>query len=761
MFQVVTFLAGICGFAYEILLNRTLTTMFGSISYLQGVILFSFILFAGIGALVSDRAKNHLDYILLALGVFSFLLSFLWNDYLLLKIISDQDLVIRAILTILIIAPGALLIGTIIPILTDLKTLNENSNKKQSFLFVYLAYHIGAGIILISLDLWWIPIMGIKSGFILLGVIILIVLLILKLSQVQYTGKVTRGWLTSKEIYLISIISLISGFIQFGVLKTHYHFFGPFPENFTFMIATSILSLGLSSIIVKRYKLKKNTWLKALPLLLVSYLFYLWAGIHAITYINDLINFETNMLNKIIRFAMMFTLYSPIYILFGLLLPCFHERDNLDTKTSIALNSIFNAIGFILSMFILHQLIPLKILFLFCSIGIIAFLWVKNEFSNISILISLVLIAIWTLFFNSTIFHLSYTHFGSPKNLEQTIKMTTGIESFRKAGSEVSLLNTLGGKIVVIDGYRSLRISKTDNSLVDSFEQINLTSGNKYEFVMGALQAFLSQKKEKSLILGVGSGITITANSMFFQNVDAVEINPVIMDMQEMLTNYNYGLLDKKNVNLFFDDGFNFLLKNNQKYDLIVNNVPTPRYSVAAKIWTQEFIEIIYNKLNSKGVFSVWLNAGINDKSTNIILKTISQKFSNCYIGVLHPLYSNLMCIKSQLPEGYIESVKLKHNKSISGTSFNNLKFLLFPIKSFKNLHSTPVNSLNKPTLPYYLDAKFDKLWKETPPWYLFDKVNIDWNMMSDFRNENIKKRCQVLKQWLNGFNAPFCENIE
>ena len=75
MFKIIIFFVGICGFAFQILLNRTLSTMFGAISYIQGSILFSFILFAGVGALISDRMKNQINYILISLGLFSFSLA--------------------------------------------------------------------------------------------------------------------------------------------------------------------------------------------------------------------------------------------------------------------------------------------------------------------------------------------------------------------------------------------------------------------------------------------------------------------------------------------------------------------------------------------------------------------------------------------------------------------------------------------------------------------------------------------------------------
>lgn len=755
MFKIIIFFVGICGFAFQILLNRTLSTMFGAISYIQGSILFSFILFAGVGALISDRMKNQINYILISLGLFSFSLALLWNNYLVLNIISDQNIWMRTLISIIVISPAGILIGTLIPILTDLKTINDSKhNSSESFVTTYLFYHLGAAAILLLFDSWWIPILGLKAGFILLGLVMLITLALINIKKYKIEGKISYDLLSKKDIVLISSLSLISGISQFAVLKSHYHFFGPFPENFSFILITSLLSLSIASIIAKSQLLNKTQWLKAFPYFISAYLFYLWGGIYVHSYFNSILDFDIFVLNKLIRFFGIFLLFSPLYIYFGLLLPLLHSKPKYDTKRSLALNCIFNAVGFAGAVFVLHQWIILKYIYVLVALLITGFM---IYFSRRKPIIPILLVLAWALMMNKDIFHLSYHHFSSIKNLNKILSNIINVESYRKAGTEVSLLETDRGKVVVIDGYRSLRISKTGQSIDEEFTQKNKASENKYEFIMGALQAFISQKRENSLILGVGSGITVNANSQFFKNVEAVEINPVILDMQKMLNEYNYNLNKKDNVEIIFDDGFNYLLQSKKKYDLIVNNVPTPRYSVSAKIWTTEFMDIIYSKLNDTGVFSVWLNAGVNEKATKVIFKTIAKTFSHCYLGILHPLYSNIMCVKTKLPDNFIFETNINNTKKVAGVDFKDLKYFLFPIKYFKNIYNEPLNTLNNPTLPFYLESKYDRIWYNTKAWYTFDMLEIDWLDMKDFKDKDIKKRCIVLQKWLNGFPTPFC----
>ena len=79
MFKIIIFIFGVIGFAYEALFNRTISTVFGSLVYIQGTILFSFILFAGVGALLSDKLRKHLIFIMLSLLAFSSIMLIYWQ----------------------------------------------------------------------------------------------------------------------------------------------------------------------------------------------------------------------------------------------------------------------------------------------------------------------------------------------------------------------------------------------------------------------------------------------------------------------------------------------------------------------------------------------------------------------------------------------------------------------------------------------------------------------------------------------------------
>ena len=760
MLKIISFFMGICGFSYEVLLNRSLSTIFGSVVYIQGAVLFSFLLFIGIGALFADRLRRHLSSIFLILGVFTVFLFFLWRADTISLIPKIQSIPVRVILSIILTAPGAFLIGTIIPILTDLQILNNNSSRKQSFVVTYLFYHLGAGAIIVLLDLWWIPVLGIKAALLFLATIIFIISFIFNKNLFIENGDFHFERLDSIK-YTIFFIGLISGVFQLALLKTHFHFFGPFPENFTFMIATSVISLGFSSILIKLGLINLKRWLIILPIFLVLYLFYIWGGIYGVSYINQSVDLDSGFYDKLLRFIMIFCLYSPAYIIFGCLLPVFHLSDKFNTKAALSINSIANAIGFLIAMFGFYHILSLKMIIILCVAAVIIYIVVIYRDINkvvVSSLVAVLFLTVWGSLFKDIVFHFSYRFFESVPSLNYYLKNALGYKSYRAGGTEVSLIKTQGGDIVVIDGYKTLRLKET---IKEQDRWASDTIGeNRFEFLVGAMQGYITPEHNNSLILGVGTGITVTANSLFYKNIDAIEVNKAILSMQNIFNNFNYNLLSRKNVNIHYDDGFNFLINSNKKYDLIVNNVPTPQYSVSAKIWTLDFLRSIKKQLTPQGAYSIWLNGGINPKATKIILKTMKQEFNNCYLAIIHPMYSNLICSKTlvdiQQPVSHSDI-----NNYVSDFKAEDLKYLIFPVKNIKSFDDIPINTLDRPTLPYYLDPILSQSWVKNKPWYIFDYVDIDWSRMPDAQDGMLKKRCEILNQWasiIGGVLPNFCK---
>ena len=750
MFKIIIFIFGVIGFAYEALFNRTISTVFGSLVYIQGTILFSFILFAGVGALLSDKLRKHLIFIMLSLLAFSSIMLIYWQMQAKAPFEFIPGIPARVFITFLLTAPGALLIGTIIPILTDLQIINTSYKRRSSFLITYLFYHLGAGLIVVLLDLLLVPFLGITQCIVLLCLTILASTVVLFLSKIDYNGSISSQKLIREDFNIICLIGFISGVLQLGVLKTHIHFFGPFSENFTFVIATTIISLGLSSYIVKKGFINKANWLMWLAPFLVIYLFYIWGGVYVVAFINENVHATVGFYDKALRFILIFLLYFPIYTAFGCLLPVMHSSSSFSTKNGLALNSIANAIGILVAMLFVYQIVPLKWVFICCAFILLGYQSIKfnsSKKSQILISISIALLIVWIVLFKNIIFHFSFRFFDSIHNMTHILENAKSYTSYRKGGAEVTFIHAVYGDIVVIDGYKTMTINKTVKSKITGQWLTQSQLENDFEFFVGAMQAFLSKGHKNSFIVGLGTGLTVSANSLFYERIDAVEINEAILSIQHIFNEYNFGLLERDNVYSHFDDGYNYLLKSDQNYDLIISNVPTPQYSVASKIWTYDFFKLTKMHLNPGGIFSMWVNGAMNPKAIEIVLKSLSQVYEHCYVGFIHSMYSNIMCsnqpIKVNTPN-YVKSGEDINNYNKKYT-LNEISYLLFPIESFKKFDDDiHLNTLNRPILPYYLDPLLMKNWVKNKSWFILDYINVD---VSNYAKKEMTKRCRLLKE--------------
>ncbi len=78
-------------------------------------------------------------------------------------------------------------------------------------------------------------------------------------------------------------------------------------------------------------------------------------------------------------------------------------------------------------------------------------------------------------------------------------------------------------------------------------------------------------------MLGVGSCITTGTVALLFDHVDAVEINPVVLDNLHRMSRYNFELSSRKNTTLFVDDAIHFVRVHPETYSLIITTGTSPR----------------------------------------------------------------------------------------------------------------------------------------------------------------------------------------
>ena len=129
---------------------------------------------------------------------------------------------------------------------------------------------------------------------------------------------------------------------------------------------------------------------------------------------------------------------------------------------------------------------------------------------------------------------------------------------------------------------------------------------------------------QTALNIGLGCGTTSYALSKNIQTT-TIEIDPSVVKASKFF-------YDKIDHELIIDDGRNWLLKNNKKFDLIVTE-PSEPWQGNAFLYTQEHFQLMSDNLSENGLVSQWIPAWeFIDDDMMIIYNTFHSVFPYVYV---------------------------------------------------------------------------------------------------------------------------------
>jgi spermidine synthase len=131
------------------------------------------------------------------------------------------------------------------------------------------------------------------------------------------------------------------------------------------------------------------------------------------------------------------------------------------------------------------------------------------------------------------------------------------------------------------------------------------------------------------LVIGMGAGVTPAAAKGNVEELHVVEINEGVVEAVRRFG--QPGLLD--GINVAVNDGRNYLLLAERKFDIITSTPSFPTEASAANLFTMEFYELAASRLNPGGVYCQWLPYYLlsNDDIT-MMLRTFGSVFEHTYL---------------------------------------------------------------------------------------------------------------------------------
>lgn len=164
-------------------------------------------------------------------------------------------------------------------------------------------------------------------------------------------------------------------------------------------------------------------------------------------------------------------------------------------------------------------------------------------------------------------------------------------------------------KVIFVDGGAGTRMFHFDGNFSSSDTYVPLL-----EYTTQYFPYYLAMKGS-SLIIGPGGGLDVLTSMMSGMNhTTAVEVNPDIVDIVRDYSEYNGGIYSNySNVHVYVDEGRSFVRRSDQKYDIIMLNIPITKtsqssmgYALAENyLFTVNSFKDFLNILNDEGLIAV------------------------------------------------------------------------------------------------------------------------------------------------------------
>jgi spermidine synthase len=163
---------------------------------------------------------------------------------------------------------------------------------------------------------------------------------------------------------------------------------------------------------------------------------------------------------------------------------------------------------------------------------------------------------------------------------------------------KVAVVKRNNGKILIYgDGYVMFGTEEDDNMWAESLVHIPMS---------------LAHKPKRILMIGGGGGITTREVLRYRQvkTVTVVDIDSVMLELGKNLkplVKFNKRSLHNPKVNTKIQDGRAFVEKNQNRWDVIIIDIPEPGYGADAlgRLYSREFYKLLKKRLTPGGVISI------------------------------------------------------------------------------------------------------------------------------------------------------------
>lgn len=202
-------------------------------------------------------------------------------------------------------------------------------------------------------------------------------------------------------------------------------------------------------------------------------------------------------------------------------------------------------------------------------------------------------------------------------------------EEFRSSTDDVQFLFTeddAEATVSVVEnavGHRLLRI--------DGKSDASNRGDVPTQVLVSQLPLLFHPTAKRVLIVGLGSGISVgTLLAHDIERIDVVEISPAVARASRLFDPWSGAPLSDPRVHLHVQDARSFLRTSpaDARWDVIVSEPSNPWQPGSAKLFTEEYFQLLASRLAPGGVMSQWVQTyEVSDSVLGIVLGTYASVF--------------------------------------------------------------------------------------------------------------------------------------
>lgn len=154
--------------------------------------------------------------------------------------------------------------------------------------------------------------------------------------------------------------------------------------------------------------------------------------------------------------------------------------------------------------------------------------------------------------------------------------------------------------------------------------------------VMVHMPLLLHKAPKKSLLIGFGAGEAFRGSVDHGVHTTVVDLVQGVVDSFGVFEEDPPKYLDDPNARVIVEDGRNFLLRTEEKFDLVLVDISPPIFSSGAvNLYALEFIELAKKRLTDDGVLAVWVPTVCFESDFWMIARNFTEAFDNYTVATI------------------------------------------------------------------------------------------------------------------------------